>query len=124
MSIIAILLMAALTVVYVGYPLWARGKVKGRTVSPVMTIAPSGPSREFSDVEELELDETAGRVEAEDYSPLLESYEGTKSVSKPKEPDDEIERQVKALRQKRAGQQTDQASSAASRIQKRPTQKK
>ena len=124
MSVLAILLIAALAGVYVSYPLWSRGNVKGQPTSRAMAAARPEPAAGASDVEELEIDEQAGRVEAEDYSPLAQSYTGGTAVSAAAEPDDEIERQVRALRQKRSTQQPGQASSTGRQGQRRPTQKK
>jgi hypothetical protein len=122
MSVLAILLIAVLAGVYVSYPLWARGNVKGH--SREMAAARPGPAAGASDVEELEIDEQAGRVEAEDYSPLAQSYTAGTAVSAAADPDDEIERQVRALRQKRSTPQPGQSSSAERQDQRRPTQKK
>jgi hypothetical protein len=122
MSVLAILLIAVLAGVYVSYPLWAPSHVKGRPRA--MAAARTEPAAGASDVEELEIDEQAGRVEAEDYSPLAQSYAAGTAVSAAADPDDEIERQIRALRQKRSTQQPGQASSTGRQGERPPTKKK
>jgi hypothetical protein len=117
MIVLVIVLLALAVMAYVSYPLWTpQMNVPARESTPrsggrqsrskaEFAVAPESLPASVSDVDELDLDRRAGRLDEQEYAVLQGARPTTKTVTgierEPKE-DDEIEQRVRALRQERA----------------------
>jgi hypothetical protein len=95
-EILVVLIMALVVVAYVGYPFWSQKEEPSTARRP----AQAAPGPIAPDMDELDLDREAGRLEADDYASLKQTAES--AVSGADRTDDEIERRVRALRARRA----------------------
>lgn len=99
MDIFVILIMTLGVIAYVGYPFWKQKETEFRTRQ---RRAPATPRQIDPELDELELDRDAGRLEAEDYATLQQSGLPASDTPEAKDAEDEIERRVQALREERA----------------------
>jgi hypothetical protein len=100
-NIFVILIMALGVIAYVGYPFWSQNGTEFRARQ---RRAPATARPVDLGLEELELDREAGRLQAEDYAALQQA--GITSSDTPEDTEDEIERRVRALREKRTKTQS------------------
>ena len=99
MEVFVILTMALGVMAYVGYPFWSR---KGTEFRARQRPAPATPRSISPELDELDLDREAGRLEARDYAILQQSALVESDIPEADAMDDAIERRVRALRAKRA----------------------
>ena len=103
MNTFVILIVALGVIAYVGYPFWSQ---KGTEFRTRQRRAPATPRPIDPELDELELDREAGRLQAQDYAALQESGITSSDTPEAEDTEDEIERRVRALREKRAKTQS------------------
>lgn len=100
MTILALVILAAIVAAYVGYPLWRKAPAAERAERAARRTPAAAPPPAV-DVEEIELDRAAGRLDADDFEALAKTRP-TADDAAPAADGDDIERRVAALRRQRA----------------------
>lgn len=90
-----VVIMGLAVIAFVGYPFWSQEEPRS-----ARRPAHAAQGSVLPDLDELDLDREAGRLEADDHAGLQQTAES--DVSRPDVTDDEIERRVRALRAERA----------------------